>query len=669
MTATPSPHRNAGDAVAARSRVVIEGVAPQVDGGRFPVKRVLGDTLIVEADGFADGHDQLCLRLRWRHAKQRRWEETAMEPLGNDRWRGVLVLARLGRYHYTLHAWIDPFLSWRHDFARREDEADIALALLSGAELVQEAAGRARARAAQWLKARAAALADVSTPLDQRRQIALEAELLETMQQHVERGRILRYERELEVLVDPPRAACSAWYELFPRSCGEPGRHGTFADVEARLPYVKELGFDVLYLPPIHPIGEQNRKGPNNSLQASAGDPGSPWAIGSAAGGHKAVHPELGTLADFRRLVRHAARLEIDVALDIAFQCAPDHPYVREHPQWFRWRPDGTVQYAENPPKKYQDIYPFDFECTDWRALWEELKSVLEFWVAQGVSVFRVDNPHTKSMAFWEWAIGELKREHPQLIFLAEAFTRPKVMKRLAKVGFSQSYTYFAWRHTREEFVDYLTELTRSECAEYMRPNFWPNTPDILTEHLQHGGRGAFATRLMLAATLSACYGIYGPAFELLEHQPREPGSEEYLDSEKYQLRHWNLERPDSLRDLIARINRVRRAHPALQTNAGLHFHATDNPQLLCYSKCTPHGDRLLMVANLDPHRPQSGWTALDMAQLVLQPQAGFVVHDLLGGERYRWQGPHNYVALDPQGQFAHILHLESAAEPLDVRA
>jgi starch synthase (maltosyl-transferring) len=448
---------------------------------------------------------------------------------------------------------------------------------------------------------------------------------------------------------------------MFPRSAGNGQAHGTFRDVEAQLPYVAGMGFDILYLPPIHPIGNGKRKGRNNALAAAPGDPGSPWAIGSADGGHKSIHPQLGTPAEFRHLVAAAREQGLEVALDIAFQCAPDHPYVTEHPAWFRHRPDGSIQYAENPPKKYQDIYPFNFDTDDWKALWLELRSIFEHWIDEGVTVFRVDNPHTKPYPMWEWMIGEIKREHPQVIFLAEAFTRPRPMHRLAKLGFTQSYTYFTWRNTKAELTEYFTELAHDASREYFRPNVWPNTPDILHEYLQSGARAAFVARLVLAATLSANYGIYGPAFELMEHVPREPRSEEYRDSEKYEIKAWNRERPDSLRPLIARVNAIRRTNPALHGNWRLRFHAIDNPQLLCYSKGTEDlANVVLTVVNLDPRNPQTGWTTLALAELGVDPAAAFEVHDLLTDARYRWQGPHNYVELRPSELPAHILRVRA---------
>jgi starch synthase (maltosyl-transferring) len=471
---------------------------------------------------------------------------------------------------------------------------------------------------------------------------------------------VLRHEPPLAVEVERERARFSSWYELFPRSAAPtPGVHGTFADCEARLPYIAAMGFDVVYLPPIHPIGLTERKGPNNRARASDTDVGSPWAIGSEAGGHKDVHPALGTLDDFRHLVARAEELGMEVAIDLALQCSPDHPYVRQHPEWFLHRPDGSIQYAENPPKKYQDIYPFNFECDAWRELWAELKSVVDFWIAQRVRIFRVDNPHTKPFAFWEWLIVEVRRAHPDVILLAEAFTRPGPMYRLAKLGFSQSYSYFTWRNTKAELTEYFTELNESPLAEFFRPNLWPNTPDILTEYLQFGGRAAFMVRLVLAATLGASYGIYGPAFELMEHVAREPGGEEYADSEKYELRHWDLERADSLRDFITRMNRIRLDNAPLQSNRKLKFHAINNDALIAYSKTSADGSHaVLVVVNLDPHHGQAGSVEVDLATLGLSAEQPFQAHDLLSGARYLWKGARNYVALDPERSPAQIFRI-----------
>lgn len=642
-----------------RKRVVIEGVSPEIDSGRFAIKRSVGEAVKVEADVFTDGHDAIACAVVYRRAADSDWNEISMQPLGNDRWRCSFHVETLGRYYYSVIGWIDHFASWRRELARRIDADDIKSALLVGRELIEQAARRAETANAQrlqvWIQH---IMAD--TELSARVEASLDEELALLMARHPDRRYASRYDKELMVEVDRERARFGSWYEMFPRSCSEiPGRHGTFADCARRLPYVAAMGFDVLYLPPIHPIGRVNRKGKNNSLTANADDPGSPWAIGAQEGGHKSVHPHLGTLADFDAFVSQVRNHGMEVALDIAYQAAPDHPYVQQHPEWFRVRPDGRMQYAENPPKKYEDIYPFNFESDAWRELWEELKSVIDFWIEHGVSIFRVDNPHTKPFAMWEWIIAEVKRAHPEAIFLAEAFTRPKVMHRLAKLGFSQSYNYFPWRNTKWEITQYMTELTQKRGREYFRPNLWPNTPDILTEYLQFGGRPAFTIRTVLAATLGASYGIYGPAFELAENRPREPGSEEYLDSEKYQIRHWDIERPDSLSGFLARINRIRREHPALQHDWNLQFHNVDNDQLIAYSKNSEDlGDILLMVVNLDPHHIQSGWIELPYEEWGLDPRRPYQVHDLLSDARYLWHGPRNYVELDPTSVAAHVFRL-----------
>jgi starch synthase (maltosyl-transferring) len=556
-------------------------------------------------------------------------------------------------------AWVDRFFTWQHDLARRSDVKDIMVAMQVGAQLVLEAAASAPGAAGARLKEFAEMLGKTTSP-EAGKQLGADRELTGLMTRHGGQRFAASYGRTLAVVVEPVRARFSTWYEMFPRSCvPAQGRHGTFAECEKRLPYIAEMGFDVLYLPPIHPIGIAFRKGRNNALVAGPDEPGSPWAIGAPDGGHKAVHAELGTLEDFRRMLKRAKELGIDIALDIAFQCAPDHPYVKEHPTWFRWRPDGTVQYAENPPKKYQDIYPFDFETDDWQPLWQELKSIFTFWIGQGVTIFRVDNPHTKPFPMWEWLIGEVKRDHPEAIFLAEAFTRPKIMHRLAKLGYTQSYTYFAWRNTKHELTEYFTELTASESREYFRPNLWPNTPDILTEFLQYGGRSAFMLRVALAATLGASYGIYGPAYELLEHVARDPGSEEYLNSEKYEIRAWDLDRADSLRHFIARLNRIRRENPSLQSDWSLRFHRVDNESLICYSKSTEdRSNVLVVVANLDPHHTQSGWIELSLPGRDFETDRPYQVHDLLSDARYLWHGARNFVQLDPTASPVHIFRV-----------
>jgi len=643
--------------------VVIEGIQPAINAGRFPIKRTVGEQVVVEADIFTDGHDLLSAVLCYRCVRDTVWTEVAMAPLGNDRWQGCFSVSQLGRYSYNVQAWIDHFATWYEALRKRvEAEQEVQVELLIGAELIEAASQRAHGTDAAALQGRAHQLRLPlgSGSLAQARQVMEDETLRRLMALYPDRRFATTCPCEFTIVVDRDKARFSTWYEMFPRSCAAvPGQHGTFKDCEARLPYLARMGFDVLYLPPIHPIGQAHRKGKNNATVATPDDPGSPWAIGSVAGGHMAIHPLLGTLDEFRSLVMKAQEYGIEIALDIAFQCAPDHPYVQEHPEWFRQRPDGTVQYAENPPKKYEDIYPFDFDTAHWRALWEELKRVVCFWIEQGVRIFRVDNPHTKPLRFWEWLINEIQTSYPEIIFLSEAFTRPKVQYNLAKRGFTQSYTYFAWRHTKEEITRYFTELTQTEVREYFRPHLWPNTPDILTEYLQHGGRPAFLIRLVLAATLGASYGIYGPAFELCEHQPRSEGSEEYLNSEKYEIRSWNLEQRQSLQDFIARVNRIRHENPALQSNQGLHFHTVDNPELLCYSKSTAdRSNVVLVVVNLSPYYVHSGWVELQFDTLGLDPIQPVQMHDELSAARYIWHSVRHYVELHPQVMPAHIFRL-----------
>jgi len=641
-----------------RNRVAIEGVRPEIDCGRFAIKRVIGDVVEVEADVFADGHDGISCRVMYRHESEPEWREAPMEALGNDRWRGVFPVSVLGRYRYTVEGWVDRFQTWRGDLRKRIAAGqDVRVEALAGAQLVEEAAGRTegadRDRLMEW-----AASLRAEMPAEQRNALALDDELAEVVSWYPDRSLATRYGKELAVVVDRERARFSAWYEVFPRSCArEAGKHGTLRDCESWLPYIAYMGFDVLYLPPIHPIGRTFRKGRNNAVTAEPGDPGSPWAIGAEDGGHKSVHPELGTLEDFRHLVEAARSYGIEMALDIALQCTPDHPYVREHPEWFRKRVDGTIRYAENPPKKYQDIYPIDFESENREELWEELKSIFLFWIGYGVRIFRVDNPHTKAFPFWEWAITGIKEQYPDVLFLSEAFTRPKVMARLAKLGFSQSYTYFTWRNTKEELTRYFEQLRETELREYLRPNLWPNTPDILPEFLQTGGRPAFLIRLALAATLGASYGIYGPAYELCENTPREAGSEEYLHSEKYEIKQRDLNSEWSLKEFIARVNRIRKENAALQSDEGLHFHATDNPLLICYSKARKGGaDAVVMVVNLDPFHTQRGWVTLELERLGLEEGVPFQAHDLLSGARYLWQGRRSFVEMSPESTPVHIL-------------
>ncbi len=636
-------------------RVVIDRVRPQIDDGRFAVKRTIGEALAVEADVFTDGHDTIAVVLRFRSPGATEWQETAMAPHGNDLWRADVPLTRLGPYEYRVSAWIDPFATWRADLGKRV-EAGQALAgeLLEGAGLIERASLRARGHDRSWLAERAAALA-IDGPEVDRVWLAVDPALADLMARHADRSGGAT-STPLVVRAERVRARLGAWYEMFPRSAGpDPTRSATFREAEVRLAPIAALGFDVVYLPPIHPIGTVHRKGPDNALTAGPGDPGSPWAIGNATGGHTAVDPGLGTLEDFRHFVATARRHTLEVALDIAFQCAPDHPFVREHPDWFRHRPDGSIKYAENPPKKYQDIFPFDFECADWRALWTELKRVVLFWVEQGVTIFRVDNPHTKPFAFWDWLIAEVQADHPDVIFLAEAFTRPKIMRRLAKGGFTQSYSYFTWRNEKAELIEYFTELTQTGVREYMRPNLFANTPDILHAYLQTGGPAAFQVRFILAATLGASYGIYGPPFELCE-TAAVPGTEEYLHSEKYQMRAWDHDRPGHIRALITRVNQARRVHPALQYDHGLRFHPVDDAHLLFYSKSAPdRASIVLVVVNLDPFQPHHGWVDVPLEELGLPTDRPYEVADVLTDARYQW-GAHNWVRLDPAVCPAHLL-------------
>ncbi|MBI2187277.1 MAG: alpha-1,4-glucan--maltose-1-phosphate maltosyltransferase [Acidobacteria bacterium] len=665
------------------ARVVVERVEPQVDGGRFPIKRTPGETVVVTTDVFADGQDQVAGVLRYRvvrgpgpaHRKDAadsaHWTEVPLTPLGNDAWRASFEVTELGEYEYTVEAWLDRFGTWLEALTKKADAGqDVASELLEGAELVQRAAlsddDMRLLEIADVLRSAAPQAARVTTARDPQLRALMEARPDRTASTMA---------APLRVVVDRERARFGAWYEMFPRSCTtDASRPGTLHDAEARLPAIAGLGFDVVYLPPVHPVGRTYRKGRNNALTVEPGDPGSPWAIGSEAGGHTAVDPGLGTIEDFDRFVAAARHLGLEIALDIAFQASPDHPWVKEHPEWFRHRPDGSIKHAENPPKKYQDIYPFDFDSSEWRSLWEALRDVFLFWTTHGVTIFRVDNPHTKPFGFWEWVIAEVRRRCPEAIFLSEAFTRPKVMRYLTKAGFSQSYTYFTWRTSAHELREYLTELTQTELQQYMRPNFFANTPDILHEYLQHGGRPAFEVRLVLAATLSASYGIYS-GFELCENVPVRPGSEEYLNSEKYEIRVRDWNQPGNLNELIARVNQIRREHPALQGNETLRFHAADNPMFLWFSKSPPglrpldragHEPRptydrwVFVVANTDPHWTQHGHVQVPIWELGLAPDQPYLVEDLLDGAQYAWRGEWNYVKLDPRERIAHILVVRS---------
>lgn len=644
-----------------RKRVVIDSVRPQIDAGRFAIKRSLGETVTVRADVFTDGHDRIHVELLYRGPHQDSWTVQPMTARINDEWVASFTVCALGEYLYTVRAWVDRFATWQADLARRiETGQDIALEFRIGAAMLTTVAKRAGRSDAEALKRQTRRLR-AAKPTRAAIEAALSEDLTALVAKYPDRSLASLYDKELAVIVDRPKAVFSAWYELFPRSFGRGGRHGTFRDCERLLPEIARMGFNVLYLPPIHPIGRTHRKGRNNTTVCAPGDPGCPWAIGSDEGGHTAIARELGTLSDFRRLLKKAGEHGLEIAMDLAFQCSPDHPYVKFHPEWFRRRPDGTVQFAENPPKKYEDILPLDFETPHWRALWEELRDVVLFWIDHGVRIFRVDNPHTKPFGFWQWLIGEVRRRHPDVLFLAEAFTRPKVMQRLAKIGFNQSYTYFAWRNTKWELEHYIRELTQTEVAEYMRPNFWPNTPDILPQYLQYGGRAAFIIRLVLAATLSSSYGIYGPAFELCVTEAVE-GAEEYLHSEKYEIKRWDWNREGNIREVIERLNRIRRECPCLQRFRNIRLYEVQNENLLCYGKTGDEaGDVTVVIVNLDPHHTQSGRVQLPLETLGLDPHQSYLMDDALTGKTYVWQGPSNYIELDPDEMPACILRLRRA--------
>jgi starch synthase (maltosyl-transferring) len=646
-------------ASASTSPLLIENVTPQIDCGRYPVKRIVGDTCRVGADIIKDSHDAVSARVLVRSPGTRAWRFLPMTyDYNSDRWYGSFPLDRIGRWAFTVEAWPDVFGTWRDELEKKLNAGlDVSAELLEGAKIVRAAAERSAGVKKARLRQAAGTLADEDAALDDRTRVALNPELQELMAVHFDPLSVTRHERTLSITVDRERARFGAWYEMFPRSQGSaPGKHATFKDAERQLPRLAELGFDVVYLAPIHPIGYTHRKGSNNALVAEPGDPGSPWAIGNEHGGHTAVEPQLGTLEDFEGFVHTAHKLGLEVALDYALQCSPDHPWVSEHPDWFNIRSDGSIKYAENPPKKYEDIYPLNFRCEDWRGLWNACRDIFLFWIERGVRIFRVDNPHTKPLAFWEWMIEDIRREHPDVILLSEAFTRPKRMKALAKVGFTQSYTYFTWRNTVRELRDYLTELIQTEMVDYFRPNFFANTPDILTQYLQEGGRPAFRVRLLLAATLSPSYGIYS-GFELCENAPREPGSEEYLNSEKYEIKYRDWNALGNINEDIKKLNRIRRENPALRYCANLSFHTSENDQMLFYSKSAP-GNDLLIVVNLNPDEAHESMLHVPISELGIADDQAFEVEDLLSGERFQWRGVQNYVRLDPEERVGHILRV-----------
>lgn len=637
-----------------RKRVIITNLQPQVEAGAFPAKAIIHKPVSITASIFADGHDEVAASILYKHERDRQWKEVPLHLINNDHWEASITPTQMGQYLFTAQGWIDHFSSWKSGLLKKKAAGqDISTELLIGAEILEGTNAKdkkQKAHLTEWSRRLREKGADQEGILE----MILGDDIAAVLRQNADKNLATKYGQTLRIDVEREKAGFSSWYELFPRSASEePGRHGTFKDVKALLPRIAELGFDVLYFPPIHPIGRLKRKGRNNSLDATDADPGSPWAVGNELGGHKAIHPELGTLKDFKDLIKSANKMGIEIAMDIAFQCAPDHPWVNEHPQWFKWRPDGSVQYAENPPKKYEDILPLNFETEDWEALWNELKSVFDYWLAQGVSIFRVDNPHTKSFHFWEWVIPAIRKEHPDAIFLAEAFTRPRLMERLAKAGFTQSYTYFTWRQSKQELEEYLTELTRTEKRWYMRPNFWPNTPDILHEELVHGGENKHLIRFILAATLCSNYGLYGPVYEFAINE-QFPGKEEYVDNEKYEIKHWDWKRLTKIGEVMARINRIRKAHPALQDTNNIEFAHTTNEQIICYVKRdAASGDTLIIAVNLDPWNTQSGMVHIPASVLGIIGDR-YQVKDLLSGDSYYWQAE-NYVQLNPYEMPAHV--------------
>jgi starch synthase (maltosyl-transferring) len=638
-----------------KKRVIIENVQPVVDGGLYRAKRSAGETVTVTASIFGDGHDHVRAELLYRKKENSKWTIVELTPTYNDEWSGSFRVDEKGIYEFTIRAWIDHFDTWFDGFKKKADaKVDVALELQEGAVFLNRLANENNKELLNLAKK----LEDTKNnraAID----LVLSDAFSKIVHQYPLREHETQLDKEIEIVVEHKKANFTAWYEFFPRSSSLTGKHGTFQDCIKLLPRVAAMGFDVLYFPPIHPIGKVNRKGKNNNVRAAKGEPGSPWAIGSDEGGHKAILPELGTLDDFKKLVSEARKLNIDVALDIAFQCAPDHPYVKEHPEWFKQRPDGSIQYAENPPKKYQDIYPFNFENENWKELWEELKSVFIYWIEQGVTIFRIDNPHTKPFHFWQWAIAEVQKDYPDVIFLAEAFTRPKVMSALAKVGFTQSYTYFTWRVSKQELTEYVNELVQGPSRNYFRPNFWPNTPDILPYHLQQQGENSFIFRFALAATLSSNYGVYGPSYEFYENTPME-GKEEYHNSEKYEVRHYDWKKTNRMTDIMSMINKIRKQNPALHSTWNTQFCAIENNQIIAYLKATDDlSNIILVVVNLDPNNNQNGYVQLPKSTLKLGDKINIKLHDLITNEHYTWTQEWNFVDINPNKMPFHIFKLE----------
>jgi len=646
--------------ITGKNRVVIEKVGPQIDGGRYPAKRAVGETVSVQAHIFGDGHDIIRAEVIYKKKGAIKWQIIPMTLNGNDEWSGSFVIDEEKNYEFSVRAWVDHFATWYEGLIKKlEDNQYVGVELLEGAAFLKTVEKNHQQSKKHGID-EIISLFEEKIRYDEAVELAFALSFSDLVEKFPLKENITDYNKKLIISVEPSRVLFTTWYELFPRSSSRKSlRSGSFKDVEALLPRISKMNFDILYLPPIHPIGVSFRKGKNNNVKVKKGEPGSPWAIGSRDGGHKSIHKELGTLRDYKQLIRKARSLKIDLALDLAYQCSPDHPYVNQHPEWFKWRPDNTIKYAENPPKKYQDIIPFDFECNNWKELWVELKSVVDFWIKQGIRVFRVDNPHTKPLKFWEWMLAEVRKDHPEIIFLAEAFTRPKIMANLAKAGFHQSYTYFTWRVSKSEIMEYMGDLANTESRDYLRPNFWPNTPDILPYHLQNSGENHFIIRYILAATLSSNYGLYGPVFEYYENKPFDE-KEEYLNSEKFEIRHHDWSRITRLTEIISIVNGARKENKALQSTWNIHFCEIDNDELLIYLKCTEDLKSIIVVAvNLDSENLQSGFVRIPKQLLGLGDKINLKLHDLISGDHYTWTNEWNYIQIDPHQLPFHLFKVE----------
>lgn len=641
-----------------KSRIVIENIKPVINCGDYAVKRVVDEIVQVQANIFGDGHDIIQASIFHKHSKQKNWTESRMHPTVNDSWEGAFKVEKQGDHQFYLQGWEDHGLNWRHGIVKKiEDGQRVNSELLEGAEILKAILKKCTKTEAVLLKRAIADFTD-QNQYEEAVNICLDEGLEKILLKYPHKA--VPYEtKKMPVYVDRKKARFSTWYEFFPRSASnEEGKHGTFKDCENILPRVAEMGFDTLYFPPIHPIGEVNRKGKNNATNAAPEDVGSPWGIGSGKGGHKDIHPDLGNIDEFRSLVKKARELGIEVAMDFALQAAPDHPYVNEHPNWFRWRPDGTIQYAENPPKKYQDILPIYFESDEWKKMWKEFLDIVLYWIEEaGVTIFRVDNPHTKPFYFWGWLISEVKKKHPDTLFLSEAFTRPKIMEQLAKQGFTQSYTYFTWRNSKHELIQYVNELTKTDLKEYFRPNFWPNTPDINPYHLQGANEAIFMIRYFLAATLSSNTGIYGPVFEFMVSDAV-PGKEEYLDSEKYQIRHWDWKAENKLMRVITKINEARQTNPSLQQTNNIQFCDIHDDGLMAYYKFDQEKENhTLMVVSMDPYYQKNGSVKVPRHELGLHDGQSIRVEDLITGNSYNWDQEWCYVELHPAMPF-HLFRI-----------